>query len=830
MMMTMFVGISAQAEETPALTNDVLSMTVKYNGEGGAPQADQDLVQFMMQGETLDYTLQPGDKFEYDIKVVQKVDNVPLSTIFLQYGNNGGAYDQYSMAAGLKDQNDVGTDYRDGDMSLADNKWYHRSIDLAKLMENDTTVELNTWWIGTKLIELKATTGTAVIYYDNIRIVNNGVVQKVLFEDAADMANNPILLQAKSAPVDSAELKVIKADAAPSAADTSDDYMQLDVNTAANTANNSRYRLGSISFPGVPAYQIAEGDYVEYDVKLLNKVAGIGGIDFNVVFENDAAAQAGTQINWLLSQYDGLGYEGAAVDLTGKPEGEWSTVKFDLKKTGAYVDTALLTVHVAAGAMEGTASVQYDNIVIKDKDGNVKRLIFKNYNNRLTNQEAGNRCEAYSKDGETTIADCQLYLVRNVKTAKDAAVSVSFNKKDERRIDIGYTVSANPAHGTLTAAGNVLTYTPAEGYTGADTARVDLTLDHSGIDFNDWKNSTKVILNFDVQGDTPPTTEPTEKPIEKKTIEYIHLDANTKKGEANTSIYRLGDLGGYEIVEGDYIEYDLKLLDNVKGLGGIDINVVHETKADMEAQKPQKNAWLSTYGYKGADVDATDSVGKWKTVSFKLEKTGAILDAIVLKNNVKANSTEGTASVLYDNIRIKDKDGKVKVVVFEDYMNRIKNQDAINRCIVLDGGSSDCQAYVVRTMYVDKNGTTDMDFIKTDAFLSKDIGYKVLGDVKHGKLSVSGNKVTYTADKDYVGMDYATLECVFDYKGWVAEAEVPTYQNLMKLKLNIAVAVDPEKEDTDKPVTGDTMPLVAMAMLLPTSLAAIVAVKKGKKK
>ena len=52
----------------------------------------------------------------------------------------------------------------------------------------------------------------------------------------------------------------------------------------------------------------------------------------------------------------------------------------------------------------------------------------------------------------------------------------------------------------------------------------------------------------------------------------------------------------------------------------------------------------------------------------------------------------------------------------------------------------------------------------------------------------------------------------------------------MKLKLNIAVAVDPEKEDTDKPVTGDTMPLVAMAMLLPTSLAAIVAVKKGKKK
>jgi hypothetical protein len=50
---------------------------------------------------------------------------------------------------------------------------------------------------------------------------------------------------------------------------------------------------------------------------------------------------------------------------------------------------------------------------------------------------------------------------------------VSLSGVDAQGDSLTYSVVSNPAHGTLSISGNVATYTPANNYTGSNTATLN---------------------------------------------------------------------------------------------------------------------------------------------------------------------------------------------------------------------------------------------------------------------------------------------------------------------------------------------------------------------
>lgn len=909
--LTLFVGLGVFAgtgdDTTQASGNDVISYSVEFHKPATDDPAKGAFSYPGMTGK-LNYTPAAGDVLEYDVKVVSKLDNVALGNLNINYGKQreNAEHQMVDTYAGeMKDVPGIVGKYDNRtlqgnvDMTVfADNEWYHREVSLDPMVNNDDPANL--WYMGPQASQIDATqaaNGTTIVYFDNIRITNNGAVKKVIYADSTDFDTFEINVGNTSDSIGDwgppdwiGEVKIEQAkdDVVYPSLAKDGDYIELELTQRAQ--GFSTYRLGDLNGAG---YVPEEGDYLEYDVRLLSDTTAFGGVDMDGFDRNGVVP--GPLYYRDMPGSDGLDDSHIPAhpggNLTSIALNKWYTRKLGIPTTRTVGDQTaalgfdafyLATDMTGHALPSGHAKVLYDNIVIKAADGTEKLVIFKEYDNRLNNQDHLNRCE-----GKNTNMELAMTFVQEKTIEVGETSTLTARELDEAGNAIVYEMNGDAQNGSVAITGNSIVYTPNEGFTGRDEFRVKSSYNPAGYSYGaefpflNWiqiKNIVTVTPKAEttttapaettttapaettttapaettttapaettttapaettttapaettttapVETTTVATTETTTAPtVEKKKIDYIQLDVNTKKDTANNSMYRIGDLGGYVIQEGDYIEWDVKLLKKVKGLGGIEINAVF---LDSTKTETQDNKLLSELGYEGAKVDLTGSVGEWKKMSFPLKKTNAMVDAIWMAARVDAGAMDGTASVLYDNIVIKNKNGEVVKTVYVNQDEWLDNQKFIMRC---EGGAegADCQAYLVHTVYADKNGTVDVTLPEKEG--ERTIGYKISGQPKNGTLTLNGNKLTYVPGKDYTGMDGAILDYVF--------ADVTDSVNPLKMKLNIAVDVDPEKVENgngngggDKPTTGETLPLLAMAMLLPASAIAIFAVKKSKKR
>ncbi len=168
----------------PAPEGDALVMDVKLNGN-----LEGDVGQFYFSIDNLNYEIQKGDVLEYDVKIsvpARGYGHVDADVIGAgPLRDNQYMCDQYGQS--VHPQNDLSV--------YAGGQWMHRVIGLDISYSTYNTYFNTT---GKKLSNLLLTSQPykmngafdyteVTVYYDNIRITNNGEEKRVIFREEADL-------------------------------------------------------------------------------------------------------------------------------------------------------------------------------------------------------------------------------------------------------------------------------------------------------------------------------------------------------------------------------------------------------------------------------------------------------------------------------------------------------------------------------------------------------------------------------------------------------------------------------------------------------------------
>lgn len=319
-------------------SDDVLQLTVQ-NGNNGTQN-----YYLYNTFSTSSYTFQTGDYLEYDIKLIDSVNGAG--------GVDCTATDGTSLRdlSGWQDQCGVighpAADLR----AYANNVWHHRKLAIPAAMVGKVAAKWN----------IAGENDTANQYYnsmyDNILITNGtGTERKVVFKSASDSDINAVDLTAYTTATMIFD-SVIKG---------SGDCIKL---TVTNDATASHYYYNKFS---TASYTFQAGDYIEYDVKILNNTAGAGGIDCITTDSTNLRDQAGWQDQNGISGHPAADISAYAYNtwyhrkmavpssMVGKVAGRWDVV--------GESDTPSLSY-----------SAIYDNIFVTSSTGASKKIIFSN--------------------------------------------------------------------------------------------------------------------------------------------------------------------------------------------------------------------------------------------------------------------------------------------------------------------------------------------------------------------------------------------------------------------------------------------------------------------
>ena len=156
--------VTSQATDVTS-HNKVLKVRATFSGDGSwyMPQINA----------SYNYTIQPGDVYEYDIKVVQKVTNVTIGGI--DAATNGQWLSEQAAWNTIKSTTDLKgiTKFVADDLSsIADNVWLSRKIPLDSYA-GQAIIHLR----PVMLVAYGNANGTAIVYLDNIRIVNGSATK-----------------------------------------------------------------------------------------------------------------------------------------------------------------------------------------------------------------------------------------------------------------------------------------------------------------------------------------------------------------------------------------------------------------------------------------------------------------------------------------------------------------------------------------------------------------------------------------------------------------------------------------------------------------------------
>ncbi|MCD9026191.1 discoidin domain-containing protein [Cohnella silvisoli] len=292
------------------------------------------------------YTFQTGDYLEYDVSIDQRVAGIGGLDILTTTSQN-------LRDSGLTDQNGL-SGHTAADLSAyAYKSVYHRKLAIPSSLTGKTVAK----WFAAG--EADNPLYVYAARYDNISITDgSGTVRKVVYRNAADANLNTVELNAYTS--SSSLAKVV------------DNLDKENIGTALRLAVtndgtvNNHYLYRSFSNQ---AYTFQTGDYIEYDTQLENYSAGLGGIDVTTTDSFNFRDVVWTDQNGI--------YGHPTSDISSLAYKDWYHRKLAVP---ASMIGKVAAKWMAAGENDDPNNVgiaYYDNIVVTDGNGNVKKVIFK---------------------------------------------------------------------------------------------------------------------------------------------------------------------------------------------------------------------------------------------------------------------------------------------------------------------------------------------------------------------------------------------------------------------------------------------------------------------
>ena len=582
---------------------------------------------------------------------------------------------------------------------------------------------------------------------------------------------------------------------APVIADPGDDTDYIEVNWKVydvTQPTKAYYRIGNaaIPFANYNATTNAYGAklYLQYSVKILTDVAGLGGIELG-----DLSGRT-TSLATTANLKDSGGVNVALnTNLSAQAHNKWYTraIELPLLTTGNHYDTLLLALDIPANALAAGSNVvtaYYGDIKIVDANGNIvaavsEGALFDKYNGK--SNDMGRYSVEWNNGVESnTNATAQGYYVHvgnyNEESGGIAELFDNFAYPNVGNVynyaPVNYTQIKAPINGAIAEstlgtgdnAKTVLTYTP----TDADAQLLDMAIyqpayDSTGTQYDaagtgaiKWPNGyykqTGILYKFIIKYTEVPVVDTfVGKPIEG---DYIEMTVTVNKSGSATAFTstRLGDIG-WQVYAGDRIEYDVMIFDEIDGLGGIDLG--------NNNPLPEAAPYAPNRLFPSANRPALkeSAYRKWHHVSVDLTGLGYI-DKIALASEIIGQGiTEGTFVVWYDNIHIVDSDGNILKDVFTSFDSRLISQQVLLGDELSSGATNQTDFVVYYEIKPDEVYTYTLGGLDEYA---QTVDYSMVVPAANGTAALSGKSVTYTPDSSYVGLDSFIINQAFD-DAWI---------------------------------------------------------------
>lgn len=248
---------------TTAIEGDALKLTLNINKDNLA-----DISYLFLNIASLNYEVQEGDVLEYDVKLDQDMHGIGHIDAMLAEGG-------YIRDCGVIDNSGMNC-HPMGDLSpYAMGVSYHRSMYIGDSACSGKTIQ-NLQLAAHPQVSAYGdyANGIYTVWYDNIRITNNGVTKMLIFADGSDYMGLTVGVASSSGMSGSVALVTVGENQGAVYEYGSMLQMQLNINKAANS--DISYVFHNIATLN---YTIEQGDVLEYDVILAEDMHGIGHID-----------------------------------------------------------------------------------------------------------------------------------------------------------------------------------------------------------------------------------------------------------------------------------------------------------------------------------------------------------------------------------------------------------------------------------------------------------------------------------------------------------------------------------------------------------------------
>ncbi len=358
---TGFSAVTVNADEAEAALR--LELTIEKS-------SDATLSFFFLNIADLNYVVQEGDVLEYDVMLESSLHGIGHVDAAL---DNGG----WLRDCGVTDS-DGANCHPMGDLrDKAVGQVYHRSMLIGNSASGRTIEKLQLAAHPDASAYEQYENGTYVVWYDNIRITNNGEVKKVIYANHSDFENLQVsvgLSQNITGTLSSVVLSggddSTGGDSSTTTAPDLSGWLKLDLNI--DKAADATLSYFFLTIANID-YTIEAGDVLEYDVYLASNLHGIGHVETGL-----------PNSTWMrdygIEDTDGYNCHPMG-DLRSRAYGQvyHRNMLIGNKMAGIAIDKVQLAAHPDANAYEqyenGTYTVYYNNIRITN-NGETKLVIF----------------------------------------------------------------------------------------------------------------------------------------------------------------------------------------------------------------------------------------------------------------------------------------------------------------------------------------------------------------------------------------------------------------------------------------------------------------------
>lgn len=164
-----------------APSGDVLKFTANYPTATSGPHR----YHIFANVPASTYTWQPGDVIEYDVYLADNTRGIGGIEIWNTDGSTFREQNVSGQPLVWKDQNDISGSPGANISSRAYLQWYHRVLAVPAALVGKTAQH---WNFAVDYVPATAPV-TNIAYYDNIKVTNGGLIQKILYENGAPSHN-----------------------------------------------------------------------------------------------------------------------------------------------------------------------------------------------------------------------------------------------------------------------------------------------------------------------------------------------------------------------------------------------------------------------------------------------------------------------------------------------------------------------------------------------------------------------------------------------------------------------------------------------------------------